>query len=153
MRPLHLASILGMTLVIAINAPAAGAAPPPPPPTPVCGWCNGPPPAPTPVPTLAPTVIAPQEHSISVAVSPSRVKRGHRTSLTVKAASHDRVTMTLRYHGARATTYRATIGRSGKLTRRVSVSRRAPLGKAWVKIGVAGSGKTYRTSVSFTVLK
>lgn len=61
--------------------------------------------------------------------------------------------MAVRYNRAKPITYRATIGKSGKLVKQWKVSRSAPLGKATVKIGIAGEPKPYTALVSFTVVK
>ena len=134
--------------------PAVHAGSPPPPPTPPpCRWCGGPPPAPTPVATLAPIVVASDTHSVAVEISPTRVRRGGRTQVAVTAKVDDKVTMVIQYYHGKPSSYRATIGRSGRLVKRWNVPKTAPLGKATVRIGVAGSGKPYNALVSFSVTK
>lgn len=154
MRPARvLAPIVLAMLAQALLSPSAIASgPPPPPPGPGCKQCPGPPPPPTPVPTLAPTVV-PQQQVVRVALSPTHVKRGHRAKLSVTAARHPRVTLVVRYRYGKATTYRATIGKSGTLVRRWTVPKRAPVGKASVRIDLSGAGKHYSTAVSFVVTR
>jgi hypothetical protein len=144
---------LGVVLVSLLIAPNARAGPPPPPPpSPGCRVCSGPPPPPTPVATLAPTVV-PHQQVVSVTLSPTHVKRGHRAKLAIKAAHNDRVTMVLRYRVGKPATYRARIGGSGTLVRRWRVPQSAPTGKASVRIRVTGNSTNYGTTVAFAVVK
>lgn len=143
------ACAVGLTSV----APSVQASPPPPPATPTCKWCGGPPPAPTPIPTLAPTVIAPDTHAVAVEISPTKVHRGGQTQVSVTASTDDKVTMTLRYSHGKATVYRTSIGKSGKLSKRWKIPKSAPVGKAGIKVDVVGDGKPFSATVSFIVTK
>lgn len=155
MKRLLAATLMGAFVVWLGSAPvsAAGSSPPPPPATPGCKWCTGPPPAPTPVPTLAPTVLAPQTQTVAVEISPIRVRRGQTTTVAVSATEHAKVTMVLRYSHGKPASFHSTIGSSRKLVKRWKVPKSAPTGKATVKIQVAGDGKPYNTTVAFTVTK
>lgn len=130
----------------------AHAGPPGPPTPPGCHSCGGPPVPPTPVPTLGESTV-PVEHVVSVELSPLHVKRGGTTKATVAASTSDKVTMVVHYHTGRPVTYRAIVGSSGKLVKQWKVPRNAPLGKASVKITVAGTGSPYKTTVTMVVTR
>jgi hypothetical protein len=93
------------------------------------------------------------EHAVSVELTPLHVKRGGTTRASITAGSNDKVTLVVQYHRSKPVTYRATIGSSGKLVKRWKVPRRAPLGKATVKVTVDGAGDPYNTTVTLLVTR
>jgi hypothetical protein len=146
-----LAGTLAIEVAAASSAWASGNPPPPPPPGP-CNSCPGPPPPPTPVPTLG-TPPGTTTHTVSVQLSPTHVRRGHATKLAINASASDSVTAVLRYRSGKPTTYRAKIGKSGKLTKIWKISKKAPLGRGKVQVSLTDAGSPYKTTVSFTVTK
>jgi hypothetical protein len=93
------------------------------------------------------------EHVVSVELKPLHVKRGGTTRASVTADTDDKVTLVVHYHRGKQVTYRATIGPSGKLVKRWRVPRKAPLGKASVKVTVDGTGDPYKTTVTLLVTR
>lgn len=153
MKRLSFGASLAVSLAVAGSASVAHADPPSPPSTPVCKWCSGPPPAPTPVPTLAPTLVVPDTRPVVVEIAPTKVHRGGQTQVTVTGATDVHLTMVVRYSHGKPATYRASLGHSGKYQKKWKVSKSAPLGKASVKVTLAGAEKPYTAVVSFTVVK
>lgn len=134
------------------GAPSAHADPPSPPTPPGCHSCGGPPVPPTPVATLAQGQV-PVAHTVSVELAPTRIKRGAMAKASVSADADDKVVLVIHYHKGKPTTYRATVGTSGKLVKTWRVPKTAPLGKASVKVTVNGSGDPYSTTINLVVLR
>lgn len=154
MRRLVLALATSGVLLWGVADRADASSPPPPPSTPVaCKWCSGPPPAPTPVPTLAPTQVLPQPHPVSVEISPTKVRRGGQTRVSVTAEADDQVSMVLKFSHGKPVTYKTAVGRSGKLLKRWKVAKTAPTGKASITVDIVGSATHYTGTLAFTVTK
>jgi hypothetical protein len=98
-------------------------------------------------------MVAPDTHPVAVEMTPTKVHRGGETQVSITGATDAHVTMVVRYSHGKPTTYRASIGHSGKYLKKWKVSRTAPLGKASVKITIAVTDKPYTAVVSFTVVK
>jgi hypothetical protein len=148
--------ILLIVLVVAgaasFSVPAAHADPPGPPTPPGCHPCGGPPVPPTPVSTLSPGTV-PLAHTVSVELAPLHVKRGETAKASVTASATAHVSLVVHYHRGKPVTYRATIGTSGKLVKEWRVPKKAPLGKATVKVTVDGTGDPYVTTIPLVIIR
>lgn len=143
---------LMLALLLGSVSPVMAALPPPPPPPPGCKACSGPPPPPTPVPTLAPTSVAPQA-VVDIKLEVDKVARGHAVRLSIDASTDDAVTVIVRYHKGKSTTYRVKVGPDGTAAPTWKVPKSAPTGKGSIQVTVQGAIDRYAKSFVFTVTR
>jgi hypothetical protein len=96
--------------------------------------------------------------SIAVEVTPVKVHRGGVTKAAITASPADKVTVVVHYKSGKPSTYKLTVGASGKVVKAWKIPRGAPVGKASIAITIDPSDRStlthpYTTTVTIQVTK